>query len=207
MLYYLCGSLFLPDISTAVIDCGGVGYKLTVSSYTRQKLAGKEGQNVKLYTHMDVKEDAIDLFGFYTEEEQSIFRHLITVSGVGPKAAIAILSVLSPEKLRLAVATGDAKAIMTANGVGKKIAERILLELKDKLAAGMETLSGGDAGEFAGESGAPVTGTNDAEDALNGLVMLGYSRAEAAAAIRQVNPAGKPLEEIVRLALKQLMKK
>lgn len=106
MLYYLDGTLLLPDLSNAVIDCGGVGYKLAVSTYTRQKLAGKDGQRVRLFTYMDVKEGGIDLFGFYTEEEQTVFRHLITVSGVGPKAAIAVLSALSPDRLRLAVSAG-----------------------------------------------------------------------------------------------------
>lgn len=206
MLYYLDGTLLLPDLSNAVIDCGGVGYKLAVSTYTRQKLAGKDGQRVRLFTYMDVKEGGIDLFGFYTEEEQTVFRHLITVSGVGPKAAIAVLSALSPDRLRLAVSAGDTRAIMTANGVGKKIAERIILELKEKLTAPSAAFSG-DGGDFSGSTDSLSSSTGDINDALSGLVMLGYSRSEAAEAIRKIGPAGKSLEEIVRLALKQLMKK
>lgn len=199
MFYYLSGVLTLPDPSTAVIDCGGVGFKLTVSSCTLQKLAGKDGQTVKLFTHMDVKEDALELYGFYTEAEQESFRKLITVSGVGPKAAIAVLSALSPERLAQAVSAGDTKAITAANGVGKKIAERIILELKDKL--GVPGLGG-----IESESGFAAPIGDNASDALSALLVLGYSRSEANAAIRAADPAGKSVEDIIKKALSLLMR-
>ncbi len=199
MFYYLEGVLHLPDPYTVVLDCGGVGYKLAVSSNTAGKLSGKEGQVVRLYTVMEVKEGAVDLFGFFTEDEQAMFHRLTAVSGVGPKAALSILSVLSPERLRDAVSAGDAKAIMQANGVGRKIAERILLELKDKLGPLPE--GEGESVYSGGEGEGDV-----ASDALSALLLLGYSRTEAYDAIRRVDPAGKSLDEIVRLSLKQLMK-
>ena len=200
MFYYLSGVLTLPEPSTAVIDCGGVGFKLTISSNTLQKLAGKEGQTVKLFTHMDVKEDAMELYGFFTESEQDSFRKLITVSGVGPKAAIAVLSALSPDRLAQAISAGDAKAITAANGVGKKIAERIILELKDKL--GVAGLGGI---ESEGSVVAAPVGDN-ASDALSALLVLGYSRSEASTAIRAADPAGKSVEDIIKKALSLLMR-
>lgn len=200
MFYYLSGVLTLPEPSVAVIDCGGVGFKLTISSGTLQKLAGKEGQTVKLFTHMDVKEDAMELYGFFTESEQDAFRKLITVSGVGPKAAIAVLSALSPDRLSQAISAGDTKAITAANGVGKKIAERIILELKDKL--GVAGLGGSESeGSF---TAAPVG--DNASDALSALLVLGYSRSEASAAVRAVDPNGKSVEDIIKKALSLLMR-
>ena len=203
MLYYLEGRLMLPAPSTAVIDCGGMGFGLTITASTLQKLAGKEGQKVKLLTYMDIKEGSVELIGFYTEEELFAFRQLITVSGVGPKAAVAILSALTPEKLAQAVANGNVKAITAANGVGKKIAERVILELRDKLPT-----AGSADGEMPGSDSAEVmiASSDDAADALNALLMLGYTKAEAGAAIKRVDPIGKPFDEIVRQALRVLRK-
>ena len=133
MFYYISGTLALTTPTMAVIDCSGVGYKLTISANTLSKLAGKDGTKVKLYTYFSVREDAQELYGFFTEEEQLAFTMLISVSGVGPKAAIAILSVLTPEKLSLAISTGNAKEISKAQGVGAKTAARVVLELNSKL--------------------------------------------------------------------------
>src|SRR5690606_24561258 len=130
--YYISGELVHTERNMAVIDAGGVGYKLTVSSTALGKLAGKTGK-VKLYTYLSVRDDALELYGFYSVEEASVFRMLITVSGVGPKAAMSILSTMSPEQFALAVTAGDAKALSKAPGVGPKTAARIILELKDKL--------------------------------------------------------------------------
>ena len=133
MFYYVRGELVLAEPGTAVIDCGGVGYKLSVSDNTLGKISNADKKNVLLYTYMYIREDAVDLIGFATQEELSAFKMLITVSGVGPKAAISILSQLSPSKLAIAVCTEDKKAISQANGIGPKTAARIILELKDKL--------------------------------------------------------------------------
>ena len=133
MFYYLSGMLAMASVNTAVVDCGGVGYMLTVSGKTVTSLHAKVGAQVKLYTHMSVREDAVELFGFADEEELSVFKLLITVSGIGPKAAIAILTALTPAELNIAVAAGDAKRISGAQGVGGKTAARVILELKDKL--------------------------------------------------------------------------
>ena len=132
MIYSLSGKLTYVSEQFVVIECGGVGFKCFTSLNTA-KTVGSVGSAVSLFTHLSVKEDALDLYGFATHDELDCFRLLISVSGVGPKAAVSVLSELSPQKLALAVAAGDVKAITKANGVGKKIAERIALELKDKL--------------------------------------------------------------------------
>ena len=201
MFYYLEGTVaeLLPYL--AVIDCGGVGYACKTTNNT---LAGlKKGQRGKLYTYLHVGEDIFDLYGFGTQRELSSFKMLIGVSGVGPKAALAILSSGTPEHLAVAVATGDEKALMAAPGVGKKIAQRIILELKDKLAkdaAGELNLSGGrgtaPALLFAGK----------ADEAIQALTVLGYSGQEAAGALRGVDVENLPLEEIIRQCLKKMGK-
>ena len=133
MFYYLNGNLEYRDATTCVIDCGGVGYKLTVSLVTSDLLVNKMNQKVKLFTHLAVREDGIELFGFGTNEERTCFNQLIAVSGVGPKAAMSILSTLSPDRFSLAVCSEDVKAISKAPGIGTKTAQRIILELKDKI--------------------------------------------------------------------------
>ena len=129
MFYYLNGELAYRDVSTCVIDCGGVGYKLTLSLTTSSALQDKMGQKVKLYTYLAVREDGIELFGFGSNEERACFNNLISVSGVGPKAAMSILSIMTPDKFSIAVCTEDAKAISKAPGIGSKTALRIILEL------------------------------------------------------------------------------
>ena len=129
MYYYLSGELAYKDLSSCVIDCGGVGYKLTISTITSEKIASKVGSKVKLFTHLAVREDGIELFGFRDDDERACFNRLITVSGVGPKAAISILSTLSPSELVTAITTDNTKAIAKSSGIGPKTAARIILEL------------------------------------------------------------------------------
>lgn len=193
MLYYVKGILAMTDAQTAVVDCGGVGYKLTVSGNTLSKLT-ETGKNVCLYTYMAVRENACELYGFYTTEEQSAFKLLITVSGVGPKAAMAVLSVLSPEKFAMAVSSGDAKLLSRANGIGLKTAQRIILELKDKV---VKQLNTDDSGDASAEVDSSVMG-----DALEALMVLGYNRSAAAMALKGCG--GTTLEEIMRAALKKI---
>ena len=140
MFYYLNGTITLLDANLAVVDCGGVGYACHTTNYTLARL--QLGKPAKLFTYCNIKEDAFDIFGFSTREELNCFERLLGVTGVGPKAALAILSVVSPEQLTLAVMTQDDKTITMAQGVGKKLAQRIILELKDKLGASQLELSG-----------------------------------------------------------------
>ena len=207
MFYYLCGKLALLKNDVAVLDVGGVGYKLTISGTTYEAMPAnrsvKEPPTVKLFTHLAVREDGVELFGFATETELSTFRLLITVSGVGPKAAMAILSHLTPEKFALAVCTDDKKTISKANGIGPKTAARVILELKDKL---MKEAGGSEAFAAAAPLGGSATakGSKLAE-ATDALMVLGYSRAEALAAMKDMDTANMELEEIIRLSLKRLM--
>ena len=134
MFYYLSGTVTHIEPYLAVIDCGGVGYACRTTSYTLSAL--KKGDKGKLFTHLNVREDAMELYGFATQEELNLFQQLISVSGVGPKAALSILSASTPANLALSIITGDEKALTCAQGIGKKIAQRVILELKDKLAKG-----------------------------------------------------------------------
>ncbi len=189
----------------AVIDCGGVGYLVTITGKTYEYLLGKNafdpsgnmtGVKVKIYTYHVVREDASELYGFASSEECELFKSLISVSGVGPKGAVAILSTLSAERLVLAVAQGDAKAISASPGVGLKTAQKIIIELKDKLAKGIDT-----AGDDI-PGGVPGTGVQ--AEAVDALVVLGYSKNEASRAVAKCKAAS--LEGIIREALKLLMK-
>lgn len=198
MFYYLEGKLLLPEMNTAVIDCGGVGYRLTVSGSTRQEISSKVGQTVRLYTVLSVREDAMELYGFSTEEERLAYEQLTSASGVGPKAAISILSALTVERLNKAVLTGDVKSIATAQGVGNKTAARVILELKDHLAKVL--------GMKAEDLPDVPDGGQDLGDALNALMVLGYTRAEATAALRKIKTAGKSTEELIKEGLKILSK-
>ena len=197
MYYYISGKIAKLDANYAVIDAGGVGYMIYISSATLGKISGAD--SAKLYTYYAVREDAQELYGFYDENELSAFKMLISVSGVGPKAALAVLSVLTPEKLALAVAAGDTKSISNAQGVGKKIAERIVLELKDKLGANLTIDVRSD------EGGSTPVFTDNSSEAVNALAVLGYSRAEAMKAVGSVDKSIVAIEDIIREALKKLM--
>ena len=207
MFYYLCGKLALLKNDLAVIDVGGAGYKLTISGTTYEAMPAnrsvKDPPTVKLFTYLAVREDGIELFGFATETELATFKLLITVSGVGPKAAMAILSHLTPEKFALAVCTDDKKAISKANGIGPKTAARVILELKDKL---MKEAGGSDFASVAAPTlSAPAAKSSKLSEATDALMVLGYSRAEAMAAMKDMDIGKMELEEIIRLALKRLM--
>lgn len=212
MFYYLKGTLAKLDINFAVIDCGGVGYKLTISGTSHEALGKKlsEGNEpeVKLYAHLAVREDDVELFGFATETELSTFRMLISVSGVGPKAAMSILSILTPEKFALAACTNDTKAISKASGVGAKTAARIVLELHDKLQKQMDALPQSELFDTA--DGAAMVGIPNNKgklaEAQDALMVLGYSRAEASSALKNIDVTGLDLEGIIKSALKNLMR-
>lgn len=209
MFHYLKGTLALLTVDTAVLDVGGVGYKLTISQTTYDAMppnrSVKEPPTVLLYTHLAVREDGIELYGFATETELASFRLLISVSGVGPKAAMSILSLLTPEKFALAVCTDDKKTIAKANGIGPKTAARVILELKDKL---MKEHAGEDLSGYAPSATTVVAGGSRGKlsEATDALVVLGYSRAEALAALKDIDTEKTELEEIIRLSLKKLMR-
>ena len=211
MYYYLMGTLAKLDLTFAVIDCGGVGYKLTVSGTTYESLAKKYADNaspsVKLFTHLAVREDDMELFGFYTETELAAFRMLLSVSGVGPKAAISILSIFSPEKFALAVCSNDAKAIAKANGVGAKTAARIILELHDKIQKQLGTVSTSTITPSISDGiSTQIADKGKLAEAQDALMVLGYSRSEASNALKTVDVINLDLEGIIKAALKNLMK-
>lgn len=200
MFYYVKGTVAHLAPNLAVIDCGGVGYACRTTSYTLSALqAGQEG---KLYTHLNVREDAMELYGFATENERSCFQMLLAVSGVGPKAALSILSATTPEGLATAIITGNEKALMVAQGIGKKIAQRILLELKDKLAKGQLPA----AEESYGGTGITVIPQDKLSEATAALAVLGYQPGEIAAVLKGIDLDGMSLEEIIRQALKKMVK-
>ena len=200
MFYYLSGTVAEIEANLAVIDCGGVGYACSTTNYTLSQL--KKGERAKLYTYMNVREDAVDLFGFANQSELHSFKMLIGVSGVGPKAALSILSSTTPGNLAMSVVMGDEKALMAAPGIGKKIAQRIILELKDKLAK--EQQSGGFE---AGGVSSPVPQQNSKTgEASAALAVLGYGSQDIAAALRGIDMENLPLEEIIRQALKKMVR-
>jgi len=200
MFYSLTGTLVYSDATTVAIDCGGVAFSCNTTMNTLKRL-GQKGSKVTLYTYLSVREDAMDLFGFFDKSELDCFKMLISVSGVGPKASLAILSELEPQKLALCIATADYKALTKAQGVGPKSAQRIVLELKDKLAAGIGSTIDTTQIEMAG---AAVSSGNSAQ-ASEALVMLGYSQSEAALAVGKLD-ASISVEDMIKLALKELSK-
>ena len=199
MLYYVCGEVTVLEPGLAVIDCGGVGYGCHVTGYTAAQL--KLNQKAKLFITESIREDAYDIFGFCSREEQRCYELLTTVNGVGPKAAMAILTA-GPQNFTLAVMTGDEKLLTAAQGVGKKIAQRIILELKDKIGGGNMELdfSTGPA------AATPVQKSNNAALAHAALQELGYSPAEINAALKGVD-ASATTEEMVRHALRAMVMK
>lgn len=204
MFHYIRGTLAAIRQGFAVLDAGGVGFRLCVSDNTYQAISQKQNTEVKLFTYLSVREDGMELFGFFTEAELELFQLLITVSGVGPKAAMAILSVFTPEKFALAVCTDDKKTIAKANGIGPKTAARIILELHDKMA---------NAGDFGGESGTQVvfpgelpTAGNSLAEAQEALLVLGYNRTEILGVLRGLDTTAMSTEELIRAALKKLMR-
>ena len=199
MIYYVHGEVTVLEPGFAVIDCNGVGYGCAVTAYTAAQL--KLGQKAKLYITEAIREDAFDLYGFVSREEQRCYQLLTSVNGVGPKAAMSILSSGGPQNFTLAVMTGDEKMLTAAQGIGKKIAQRIILELKDKVGGGAMEMdfSAGPA------VGAPVS-SNAAALANAALQELGYSPAEVASALKGA-PADASTEELVRFALRNMVMK
>lgn len=197
MIYSLTGEIVAVEPNGFAIQCGGIAFFCFSTMNTMTKI-GAKGNKATVYTYLNVREDAMELYGFATQNELDAYKQLITVSGVGPKAAIAILSALTPDQLALSIASGDVKAITKAQGVGAKIAQRIVLELKNKFStdltqeqsevvAAVQSTSGGDYGE-----------------AIEALIQLGYSRSEAAVAVGKLDKS-LPVEELIRLALKSLI--
>jgi len=209
MYYYIRGELVVSTPNMAVVDAAGVGYKMTISENTYRALPRRTDKNpsVTLYSYLSVREDGIELFGFVNERELSSFKMLLSVSGVGPKAAMAILSLLTPEKFALAVCTEDKKTIAKANGVGPKTAARIILELRDKLMKETsidEDLSAAVLDHSAEAAGAPARGK--LSEAMDALLVLGYSRAEAQNALKSIDTQALSIEDIIKEALKKLMR-
>lgn len=200
MIYSLTGKLMVKSGSTAVVECGGVGFSCGITLQTLQSLPAV-GEVATLYTHLSVREDAMDLFGFADLVELEFFRLLISVSGVGPKVALAVLSQLTPEKLALCIATGDAKSITRAQGVGPKVAQRIVMELKDKVGS---FASSSVLGEELAAAGVASASAN-ASDAVEALVALGYPQSEASLAVGRLD-SSLPTEQLVKEALKALAK-
>jgi len=196
MFYSLTGKLIHTDANTAVVECGGVGFKCFVTGNTLSRLP-RTGQPVTLFTHLNVREDALDLFGFYELAELEAYKMIVSVNGVGPKVALSILSEFEPERLALCVATGDHKTLQRANGVGAKLAQRIVLELKDKLG-----ISGGSTSEGVRAAGT-VSASSNAATAIEALVVLGYSQSEAALAVGKLD-AGLPVETLIKEELKHV---
>ena len=202
MFYYLNGTVAHVAPNLAVIDCGGVGYACKTTSHTLGALT--VGKASKLYTYLNVREDAMELYGFASESERNCFQLLIGVSGVGPKAALSILSSNTPEGLAMSIITGEEKALTSAPGIGKKIAQRIILELKDKLAKGQIAVSG--AGESYGGTGVTVIPENKTSEASAALAVLGYSNQEITVALKGIDMDSLTLEQIIKQALKKMVK-
>ena len=195
MFYYLKGTVAHMAPYLAVVDCGGVGYACRTTHNTLARL--KVGESAKLYTHLYVREEI-----FATEEEKNCFLELIGVSGVGPKAALSILSSTSPEGLAMSIITGDEKALTVAPGIGKKIAQRIILELKDKLAKGQMTAGG----EPYGGTGVTIIPENKSTEAAAALAVLGYSTQEVSVALKGIDVENLKLEDVIKQALKKMVK-
>ena len=199
MFYYISGKVAVIEPGMVVIDAGGVGYAIN-TSYTSARSV-KTGEQATFYTYLHVREGIFDLYGFGRREELSCFKQLIAISGVGPKAALAILGAVTPEKLALCVISGDEKALTAAPGIGKKLAQRILLEMKDKMSKDQLEAASGSSGIVMPELTVPGGAM---EDALAALAVLGYPRAVAVNALQGVDTVGLATDEIVRAALKRL---
>lgn len=196
MIYCLTGKIVKKSMSAVVLSCGGVGYYAQCPASVAGALPGV-GQETTLYTVMSVTENDVSLYGFATEEQQACFEMLTAVSGVGPKVGLAILSVMEPQRVALAISAGDHKAFKAANGVGPKLAQRITLELKDKVGKGLAAGTG-----FAGGSAAPAP-TSAPAQAVAALVSLGYAASDAAAAVARVDET-LSVQEIITIALRSL---
>lgn len=201
MIYSLRGKIIVKELGLVVIECGGVGYGCKTSYNTLKKL-GETGSEAMLYTHLNVREDAVDLFGFADMQELNCFRLLISVSGIGPKAGISILSDMTPEQFALNIASGDSKAFTRTKGIGTKTAQRLVLELKDKISSD-STVGKADNSYIPQNSGGDASSVGEA---LEALMVLGYSQGEAAAALRKLDPA-LSTQELIKETLRLLNSK
>ena len=198
MFYSLTGNIIMLDASGFAVECGGVGFKCNASMNTLKKV-GTVGSRTTVYTHLAVREDALELFAFSDLAELDCFKHLIAISGVGPKAALAVLSEMTPEKLAMAVSAGDAKSVTKAQGVGPKIAQRIVLELKGKLTVASDSIDS----DF--DASAVAESSDNANEAVSALQFLGYSKYEAAKAVAQFDK-NMSVEDLIKKALAVLSK-
>ncbi len=194
MIYSVRGNLILMDAGIAVVECGGVGYRVQTSISTQKTL--KLNSEVMLYTYMNVREDAMELFGFATKSELSTFKMLIAITGVGPKVALAILSELSSEQIAMAVSAGDSKTLTRASGVGPKLAQRIVLELKDKIKS-VDTTG------FEVSKGSVIADTGNVPKAVAALAVLGYSAADVTPILSRLDP-NMSVEAMIAATLKQM---
>ena len=197
MIYCLTGKIVKKSMNAVVLSCGGVGYYAQCPASVAGALPGV-GKEATIYTVMSITENDVSLYGFATEQQQACFEMLTAVSGVGPKVVLAILSVMEPDRVALAISAGDHKAFKAASGVGPKLAQRIVLELKDKVAKGF--VDGISLEDVAGAS-ADTQASQGSSQAIAALVSLGYSQSEAALAVSKID-ASLPVEEIIKLALR-----
>lgn len=201
MISYIKGTLEYIGENDVILETGGIGYHIYVSQATTAHLPSK-GNQIMIYTYMNVKEDAISLYGFRTVEELNLFHKLITVSGVGPKGGLSFLSQMSPKEIVMAIVSDDVKTLCKTPGIGKKIAQRVILELKDKFQASdgvLETI-------FASEGQLDVCETSPKLEAIEALTALGYSRSEAVQAVDRIYDASLTTEDLLKLALKSMVK-
>ena len=199
MIYCLTGKIVKKSINAVLLSCGGVGYYAQCPASVAGALPGV-GKEATIYTVMSITENDVSLYGFATEQQQACFEMLTAVSGVGPKVGLAILSVMEPDRVALAISAGDHKAFKAASGVGPKLAQRIVLELKDKVAKGF--VDGISLEDVAGAS-ADTQASQGSSQAIAALVSLGYSQSEAALAVSKID-AALPVEEIIKLALRSM---
>ncbi|HUM56578.1 MAG TPA: Holliday junction branch migration protein RuvA [Bacillota bacterium] len=197
MFHYIRGILAAKFQGTVVIEAQGIGYEIAVPLNSRVLAAG-EGEELTVFTYMAVKEDDIALYGFEDEWSLDLFKKLISVSGIGAKAGLAVLSAMSAEEIKKAIIFEDADMLTRAQGIGKKSAQRIVLELKDKLG------TPGENGYSQGAAAGGIFGDNEKEEALNAMIALGYSRSEAAKAMAEIKEKDLTAEEYIRVALKKL---
>ena len=200
MFYSLTGKIIHTDEQSVAISCGGVGFRCATTQNTLDMLRKNNNDEVTVFTYLNVREDALDLFGFYTQQELDAFKLLISISGVGPKAALAILSQLTPDSFAVAVSSGDAKAITAANGVGPKLAQRIIMELKDKI-FNVSFIS--EESSVVSSAVSSVNKTSNTAEAIAALAALGYSQTEASVAVSKLSPE-LSVEELIKGALKNM---
>lgn len=204
MISYLRGELAAVEEQKIIIDVGGVGYGVYMSQQAMTLLPAC-GNEIKIHTYLNVREDAMQLFGFLTREDLEVFRLLIGVSGIGPKAGLNILACLSPDELRFAVLSGDAKAISAAPGIGKKTAEKLILELKDKLKIEDVLEHAAHGEDNASQNGLENTDTNMQAEAVQALTALGYGSSESLRAVKKTSPDCATVEDVLKEALKYLL--